>query len=105
MVILISIDGFRYDYLEKFKHYNFSNIQKFIADGVQAEYIEPVFPSMTFPNHMSIVTGLYAESHGIVNNRMFDPLFNATYSLGSEEEFKSRWVYNTTITENLLLLV
>lgn len=54
--------------------------------------MKSVFPTMTYPNHMSISTGLYAESHGILNNRMYDEKFNATYFYETPEEFKGRWV-------------
>ncbi|MCB0847353.1 MAG: alkaline phosphatase family protein, partial [Bacteroidetes bacterium] len=60
-VILISIDGFRYDYAEK---HSAKHIQKLGEEGVRAESMTSVFPSKTFPNHYSIVTGLYAENHG-----------------------------------------
>ena len=64
-LILISIDGFRWDYFNRTETPHFDEL---IAGGVQAESLIPVFPSKTFPNHYSIVTGLYAENHGIVAN-------------------------------------
>lgn len=69
-VILISFDGFRWDYLDKT---DTPNLHALAASGVRAKSLIPIFPSMTFPNHYSIVTGLYAEHHGIVNNDMYDP--------------------------------
>lgn len=54
-LLLISFDGFRYDYLSKANTPNFDSL---IANGVKAESLIPVFPSKTFPNHYSIVTGL-----------------------------------------------
>jgi predicted AlkP superfamily pyrophosphatase or phosphodiesterase len=69
-VILISFDGFRWDYLSKAPT---PNIRSLIARGVQADALIPVFPSKTFPNHYSIVTGLYAGHHGIVANNILDP--------------------------------
>ena len=78
-VILISFDGFRADYLDKYNAPNFSRVAK---AGVRAQRMIPVFPSKTFPNHYSIVTGDYAETHGIVSNRFWDSGRNAAYALG-----------------------
>lgn len=88
-VILISLDGFRYDYLDKYKA---ENLNRLAREGVRAEWMIPVFPSLTFPNHYSIATGLYPENHGIVGNTMYDPDFQAMFSLGKREEVEnSRW--------------
>jgi predicted AlkP superfamily pyrophosphatase or phosphodiesterase len=88
-ILLISIDGFRYNYFEKTATRNLSRLAE---EGVKAEWMTPVFPSMTFPNHYSIVTGLYAEHHGIVNNSMYDPEFKANFSMGNAVEVKNgRW--------------
>ena len=69
-VLLISLDGFRYDYAEK---YQAKNLLAFAKHGVQAKAMLPVFPTTTFPNHYSIVTGLYPAHHGIVENAFWDP--------------------------------
>lgn len=69
-LILISFDGYRPDYLDR----GFSpNLAALAHDGVQATALHPAFPTLTFPNHYTIVTGLYPDHHGIVNNRMIDP--------------------------------
>ncbi|CAJ0955282.1 unnamed protein product [Ranitomeya imitator] len=68
-LILVSFDGFRADYLLNF---SLPNLQEFIDDGVLVREVKNVFITKTFPNHYSIVTGLYAESHGIVANSMYD---------------------------------
>ncbi|MEE9167109.1 MAG: ectonucleotide pyrophosphatase/phosphodiesterase [Candidatus Neomarinimicrobiota bacterium] len=82
-VILISFDGFRWDYLERA---DTPNLDYLVQNGVQAQALIPVFPSKTFPNHMSIITGQYPENHGIVSNRMYDPLFDAFFWIGAESE-------------------
>jgi len=64
-LILISMDGFRRDYPTLFKT---RAIDRLAAAGVRAEALLPVFPTLTFPNHYSIVTGLYPAHHGIVAN-------------------------------------
>lgn len=69
-VVLISIDGFRPDYLDRGAT---PTLNALAADGVRATAMKPAFPSLTFPNHYTLVTGLYPDHHGIVNNRMTDP--------------------------------
>src|ERR1700741_552799 len=68
-VILISFDGFRWDYPSKMPT---PNLRRLMARGVHARNLIPVFPSKTFPNHYSIVTGLYPGHHGIVANNIFN---------------------------------
>lgn len=70
-LILISSDGFRWDYLQR--NPVAPNIQRLIANGVHARSMRPSFPSKTFPNHYTLVTGLYPSSHGIIDNTMYDP--------------------------------
>jgi len=70
-VILVSLDGFRYDYPAK---YGAPHIQSMAKDGASAPNgMLPSYPSLTFPNHLTLVTGLYPEHHGIVANSFFDP--------------------------------
>lgn len=78
-VVLVSLDGFRYDYMDLFET---PNLQRVATAGVRADALIPVFPVKTFPNHYSIATGMYADSHGIVGNQFFDPERGASYSLG-----------------------
>lgn len=88
-VLLISIDGFMPDYFERTETPHFDRL---IREGVIADYLIPVFPTLTFTNHYSIVTGLYPENHGILSNTMYDPEWDATFSLGNREELvKGRW--------------
>ncbi len=80
-VLLISLDAFRADYLERGLT---PNISKIVREGVRAEWMTPSYPSLTFPNHYSIVTGLYADHHGIVHNTMRDAKLGA-FSLSNRE--------------------
>ena len=73
-VILISLDGFRADYLDRGVSPTLSALAK---DGVRAEAMRPSFPSLTFPNHYTLVTGLRPDEHGVVNNTMEDPAIRA----------------------------
>ena len=87
-LILISIDGFRYDYLDK---YTPPNLQRLAATGVRAEALVPSFPTFTFPNHYTIVTGLYPAHHGMVANEIYDPGFNATFEIKESTAKEGRW--------------
>jgi arylsulfatase A-like enzyme len=78
-VVMVSLDGFRYDYLDLFPT---PNLHRIIDAGVRADAMIPVFPVKTFPNHYSIATGMYADSHGIVGNSFYDPLRDEWYSIG-----------------------
>ncbi|KIY45676.1 nucleotide pyrophosphatase [Fistulina hepatica ATCC 64428] len=69
-VLLVSIDGLRADYLDRGFTPHLLNIAK---KGLRAKSMIPVFPTLTFPNHWALMTGLYAESHGIVANNFWDP--------------------------------
>ncbi len=68
-VILISVDGLRADFVKKYKAVN---LQRFARKGIAARYMLSCFPTMTFPNHYSIVTGLYPAHHGLVSNSFYD---------------------------------
>jgi predicted AlkP superfamily pyrophosphatase or phosphodiesterase len=68
-IVLVSLDGFRWDYLDRPEA---SGLRAIAASGVHARQMEPTFPTVTFPNHYTIVTGLWAEHHGIVGNTMVD---------------------------------
>lgn len=89
IVILISIDGWRWDYLERYRP---PAIGRLAAQGVHAEGLIPVFPSKTFPNHYTIVTGQYPGRHGIVSNNMLDPALPGRFTLSNRQvQHDTRW--------------
>lgn len=77
-LLLISLDGFRWDFMELAET---PSLDRLAASGVRAERLIPIFPTKTFPNHFTIVTGLYPEHHGIVANNFYDPTFDASFIL------------------------
>jgi predicted AlkP superfamily pyrophosphatase or phosphodiesterase len=89
-LILISIDGFRADYLDRGVSPTLSALA---ADGVRATAMRPSFPSLTFPNHYTLVTGLRPDHHGIVNNTMEDPAWpGVTFKLSDRAQVQdARW--------------
>ena len=76
-LVLVSVDGFRADYLQR---QDLPNFRRAVARGTRASAMRPVFPTTTFPNHYSLVTGMHPGHHGIVENSFFDPVRNAVYS-------------------------
>ena len=71
-LLLISMDGFRWDYCARHPDES-PHIRQLAREGISARELIPVYPSNTFPNHYSIVTGLYPAHHDIINNDMYDP--------------------------------
>ena len=94
-VILISADGFRADFTEK---YNASFLKTIQQNGVRAKYMQPSFPSVTFPNHYTIVTGLYPSHHGIVDNSFIDKASGQLYSMGNKKMVaEGKWYGGTPL--------
>lgn len=79
-VIMISLDGFRSDYLDLGLT---PNLKRIVDEGSRAKYMIPSFPTITFPNHYTLATGLYPDSHGIVGNTFFDKGLNRTFNYKS----------------------
>jgi predicted AlkP superfamily pyrophosphatase or phosphodiesterase len=92
-LILISLDGFRWDYIEK---YNPPYLSNFIKNGVKAESLIPSYPSKTFPNHYTIATGLYPDKHGIIGNSFYSYKKNLTYKIGNREMVEDGSFYGGT---------
>lgn len=88
IVILISIDGWRHDYLARAQA---PALQALADRGVRSEGLIPVFPTLTFPNHYTVVTGLYTENHGIVGNVMVDDAIGERFTMSSATAKDSRW--------------
>lgn len=104
--ILISIDGFRNEYLSRQRknskgvnEYIAPNLRKLAKTGVYAKNgMQPAMPTKTFPNHWSIVTGLYPEYHGIIGNTMYDPLTKKWFH---HSENDSNWYHGEPIWKTL----
>lgn len=77
-VIMLSLDGFRWDYNSLTETPNLDYIKE---NGVKATGLQPTFPSKTFPNHYTIATGLFPGNHGLISNRFYAPDIDKTYSI------------------------
>lgn len=82
-IILISADGFRADMAQKYGAKNLLSLSK---QGVRANYLEAGFPTVTFPNHYSIVTGLHPAHHGLVDNNFYDRNKGTVYSMSNKKQ-------------------
>ncbi|CAF4601607.1 unnamed protein product [Rotaria sp. Silwood1] len=85
LLLLISFDGFRWDYPDIYNLPNFNSLRK---RGVRVKHIDNSFATVTFPSHFTIVTGLYEETHGIVANTIYDPILKAVATVETMNDTK-----------------
>ena len=88
ILILVSLDGFRWDYMDIVET---PHLRQLAASGVRAEGLIPVFPSKTFPSHYSLVTGLHPGRHGILSNNMYDPELGEFHLSDRDAVEDGRW--------------
>jgi predicted AlkP superfamily pyrophosphatase or phosphodiesterase len=95
-VVMVSLDGFRWDYA---KRDNAAHLLALAKDGVWApDGMLPSFPSVTYPNHFTLATGLYPEHHGIVANSFYDPDRQKVFSAFTTGAFKDdSWFRGTPL--------
>uniref|UniRef100_K1S5B1 glycerophosphocholine cholinephosphodiesterase n=1 Tax=Magallana gigas TaxID=29159 RepID=K1S5B1_MAGGI len=82
-LIVILMDGFRWDY---FDHVDMPGFAKMAKDGVKVDYLQPDYPSLSYPNYYSAMTGLHCESHGMVGNYMYDVNQNKSFLIGANPD-------------------
>ena len=94
-VILISADGFRYDYAKK---YHAKNILKLAEKGVSAKAVIPSYPSITGPNHYTLITGLYPSHTGFVDNYFYDKKRNDLFGMSMQSKISDgSWLGGTPL--------
>lgn len=106
ILLFISFDGFRHDYLKATLTPNLFALSKQATVG----NMESMYITKTFPNHFSMATGLFEDEHEMINNKMFDPRLNETFKPGviSSEWWNPRgnampiWIANELVAEKFL---
>jgi ectonucleotide pyrophosphatase/phosphodiesterase family member 5 len=96
LLLLISFDGFRWDYLNKYKLKNFNKLKN---EGSSSDYIINSFATITFPNHWTIVTGLFEETHGLISNEMYDITLNDTFNVNKHDSEQIQWYGQNELAE------
>ncbi len=88
-VVLVSLDGFRWDFASRA---DTPNLDSLANEGIRAEKLLSAFPTKTFPNHYTLVTGLWPSNHGIVGNNVRDPELEARFGMSNREAVAdARW--------------
>jgi len=87
-VLLVSIDSFRPDYLDRGLT---PHLARLAQEGVRARWMNPSYPSLTFPNHYTLVTGLRPDHHGIVHNTMRDSVLGEFRNSDAKAVGDPRW--------------
>jgi len=88
-VIVVSFDGFRYDYVDKTATPNFDYLKE---NGTKAASFQPIFPSKTFPNHYAIATGSYAQTHGLMGNHFYSTKHDEVYTMKDKTKVRDpKW--------------
>ena len=85
LLLLISLDGFRWDYPEIYELPHFKSL---FGRGVRAKHINNGFATLSIPSHFTMATGLYEETHGIIDGRMYDPVLKAVFNESTRDEIK-----------------
>lgn len=99
ILIVLSFDAFRHNY---FRKQVTPYMQKLRDEGTYADYLENVFPTKTFPNHHTIATGLYVETHGVIGNNFYDPELEKIVKISEEmfrynQDIEPIWVNHSVI--------
>jgi predicted AlkP superfamily pyrophosphatase or phosphodiesterase len=88
ILVLISFDGWRWDYIDRA---DVPNLKALAKRGIRSQGLVPSFPSKTFPNHYTLVTGLYPDHHGIISNNIWDPIIGERFTMSAETAKDPRW--------------
>jgi alkaline phosphatase D len=89
-VVVLSLDGFRWNYPDRFP---IPNLDRLADGGMKAEALIPCFPTKTFPNHYSMATGLYPDHHGIILNGFYDPEMDAFFRMDDRSAVENAAFY------------
>uniref|UniRef100_A0A2P2HZS3 Ectonucleotide pyrophosphatase/phosphodiesterase family member 6 n=1 Tax=Hirondellea gigas TaxID=1518452 RepID=A0A2P2HZS3_9CRUS len=91
-LLYILLDGFRYDYLDDIAPEELPGFNYFLSNGVRARWVNPLYPTLSFPTWTTLSTGLYAESHNIVGNYFYDTKDEDYFAIfDSDANGKKKW--------------
>ncbi|NP_001171539.1 ectonucleotide pyrophosphatase/phosphodiesterase family member 6 precursor [Xenopus tropicalis] len=85
-LLLFLIDGFRFDYISDGEIQHLPGFRQFVESGVKVDYTTPDFPSLSYPNYYSLMTGRHCEVHHMTGNFMWDPKKNISFNIGENED-------------------
>ncbi|XP_059165137.1 glycerophosphocholine cholinephosphodiesterase ENPP6-like [Physella acuta] len=88
-LLVVLLDGVRWDYVDKF---DMKSLKRIHTLGARAGYMKSDYPTLSFPNYYTIMTGLHTESHGITGNFMYDDVKHEAFLNGiNKDSFKAHW--------------
>ena len=94
-VVVVSLDAFRHDFIERYRP---ASLERLASRGIAARALIPPFPSKTFPSHYTIATGLYPGHHGILSNTFYDPVRGGWFRVKDSTTVRDgRWYGGTPI--------
>lgn len=82
-LLVLLVDGFRWDYVDK---YDLANFKRLASDGAKAGYLQNDYPTLSYPNYYTLMTGLHTESHAMTGNYMYDPASGKYFLIGTNQD-------------------
>ncbi|KAM3866496.1 glycerophosphocholine cholinephosphodiesterase ENPP6, partial [Diretmus argenteus] len=83
-LLVFLIDGFRYDYMDDL--HALPGFRELVGSGVKVDYMTPDFPSLSYPNYYSLMTGRYCEVHHMTGNYMWDEASSKEFLIGTNAD-------------------
>ncbi|KAM8971150.1 glycerophosphocholine cholinephosphodiesterase ENPP6 [Sarcophilus harrisii] len=85
-LLLFLLDGFRHDYISDEALESLPGFKEIVSRGVKVDYLTPDFPSLSYPNYYSLMTGRHCEVHQMTGNYMWDPNTNKSFDIGVNKD-------------------
>ncbi|XP_071987793.1 glycerophosphocholine cholinephosphodiesterase ENPP6-like isoform X1 [Engystomops pustulosus] len=85
-LLVFLIDGLRFDYIDEKELKVLPGFKKFIQSGVKVDYMTPDFPSVSYPNYYTLMTGHHSEVHQMTGNYMWDPKTKKSFDIGTNTD-------------------
>ncbi|CAI9543539.1 unnamed protein product, partial [Staurois parvus] len=85
-LLVFLIDGFRFDYINDKELDLLPGFREFVESGVKVDYMTPDFPSLSYPNYYTLMTGRHCEVHHMTGNYMWDQKTNLSFDIGTNKD-------------------